>query len=97
MKVVQIHYYLTTPGGDYASLGEYIESLGSWAHIHESLWLVRTNKSVAEVRDELASRMRSTDRVVVFSVTADSWASFNIGGDVAEWIHEHLGTSPVAA
>ncbi len=97
MNTIQIHYYLKTPGGDYASLEEYIKGLGAWAHIHESLWLVHTSKSFSDVRDEMARRMRASDRVLVLDVTGNSWASSNVSNEITAWMHEHMGTVPTAA
>jgi|HubBroStandDraft_2_1064218.scaffolds.fasta_scaffold174133_3 hypothetical protein len=95
MNIIQIHYYLKTPGGDYASLEEYIKGLGAWAHIPESLWLVHTSKSIVDIRDEMAKRMRASDRVLVLDVTVDSWASSNVSSKITSWMHEQLGTVPV--
>ncbi len=97
MRTIQIHYLLKSPGGDYASLEEYIKSLGSWAHVRESVWFVRTSRSVSEVRDALKGHLRTNDRVLVLDVTSDSWASSNIPDDVTEWMHKHMGTVRTAA
>jgi hypothetical protein len=95
MRTLQIHYKLKTPGGNYRVLEDYLKGFGAWAHVHESLWLVRANKSVGTVRSELKARMRPGDRVVVFDVTADSWAT-NFDDEVTEWMQKHMGTVPLA-
>jgi hypothetical protein len=95
-RTLQIHYCLKSPGGDYAAVGDYIKGFGTWAHVHESLWFVRTSKSVGTVRDELKQIVRVGDRVVVLDVTSDSWAT-NFNDEITDWMHMHMGTTPVHA
>jgi hypothetical protein len=96
-RTIAIHYYLKSPGGNYATVDAYIETLGTWAHIHESLWFVRTTKTVSEIRDELAARLRTQDRILAVEVTGDSWASSNLNDDVNEWMHTNMETVRRAA
>jgi hypothetical protein len=72
-RTVAIHYCLKSPGGNYDVLGKYIKGFDGWAHVHESLWFARTNKSVATVRDEFNQLVRGGDRVIVLDVTGDGW------------------------
>ena len=96
MRALQIHYCLKSPGGDYTAVGDYIKGCGAWAHVHESLWFVSTTKSVSTVRDELNEIVRSDDRVIVLDVTGNTWGT-NFSDKVTEWMHEAMGTTPIAA
>lgn len=95
-KTVAIHYCLKSPGGNYEAVDGYIKKLGTWAHVHESLWFVRTEKSVGTVRDDLNRIVRKGDRVIVLDVTGDSWST-NFADEITAWMHEQMGTVRVAA
>lgn len=92
-KTIQIHYCLKSPGGNYEAIGQYIKSLGAWAHVHESLWFARSSKSVSTIRSELKQLVRPGDRVIVLDVTGDSWAT-NFDDDITSWMHQHMETVP---
>jgi len=64
-----IEYDLRSPGRDYTSLYQAIKSYGTWAHITESTWFVKTNDSCIQVRDKLLSVMDSNDRLFVGELT----------------------------
>lgn len=95
MNALQIHYCLKSPGGPYAEVSEYLKGFNAWAHVHESLWFVRTNKTAATVRDELDAIIRAGDRVIVLNVTGDGWAT-TFTDDVTDWMHNNM-KSRVAA
>jgi hypothetical protein len=38
---------------EYEKLFEYIKEYGTWAHITESLWAVKTHKTAVNIRDEI--------------------------------------------
>jgi hypothetical protein len=90
-KTISIHYCLKSPGGNYTAVTEYIKGFGTWAHVHESLWFARTNKSVSTVRDELNQIVRTGDRVIVLDVTGDWWAT-NFTDAITDWMHTHMDT-----
>lgn len=90
MKTLQINYDLQKPGRNYQPLYDYIKSFAAWCHLLDSLWLVRTNKSVSDVRDELKRVVDANDKVAVFDVTQDSWAT-NFSNTQTEWLKDHIG------
>jgi hypothetical protein len=89
MKTIQVNYDLKQPGRNYAAVEQYIKGHGTWAHPLESLWLIRTDKGVAQVRDELKRHVHPQDRVLVFDVTGDAWAT-NWVGEATEWMKEEM-------
>lgn len=50
---------------DYESLYSAIKMYGTWARILESLWAIKTNQTVTQVRDHLQRYMDKDDRVFV--------------------------------
>ncbi len=73
---------------NYEALFEAIKSYGTWAHVLESTWAIKTAKSAAEVRDHLAGHMDSDDGLfVVKSGGEAAWRDVNCK---AEWLKENL-------
>lgn len=90
MRTIQINYDLRSPGRDYQPVYDYIKSLGTWAKLLKSLWLVRTAKTASTVRDELNTKVDSNDEVLVLDVTGDTWAT-NFSDDTTTWMHSNMG------
>jgi len=52
-------------GKDYASLIDAIKTYTKWGKALESLWIIVTTKSAAEVRDFLQSKIDADDGLIV--------------------------------
>lgn len=67
-----IEYDLQKPGRDYDALYEAIKSYGTWAHVTESTWFIKTEDSCAQVRDKLKQVVDSNDRLFVATLTGEA-------------------------
>jgi len=65
MNSMIIEYDLCSPGRNYDELYKAIKAYGTWAHITESAWFIKTNNTCVEVRDNLLAHMDSNDRLFV--------------------------------
>lgn len=65
MTSMIIEYDLCSPGRNYDELYKAIKAYGTWAHITESTWFIKTNNTCVEVRDNLLAHMDSNDRLFV--------------------------------
>jgi hypothetical protein len=92
MRTIQINYDLSAPGRNYGRLYEYLKGFDGWDHLLESLWLVRTHKTAAEVRDDLYNLVDSNDKVVVFDVTGTEWATTFMDSQV-NWLYGHMAAA----
>lgn len=90
MKTIMVNYDLIGPDRDYPRLFSYLEALGSHTRPLRSMWLVRTFKSVTQVRDELKRFVDANDEVVVMDVTGDSWAT-NFSDTTTAWMKGNMG------
>jgi CRISPR associated protein Cas2 len=54
---------------EYKRLIEKIKSYGTWGKVQKSVWLLKSSKSSASVRDDLLKAMDSDDRLLVIQVT----------------------------
>lgn len=84
-----ISYDLRQPGRDYAPLHEVIKALGVWWHCLESIWIVDTALSPAQVRDRLTPHIDANDLLVVVELTG-SWASYGLSKECNDWLSSHV-------
>ena len=57
-KTYLISYDLKTEQeSNYENIFKYIKNYGTWAHITESLWAIKTEKTSVEIRDEMLKEM----------------------------------------
>jgi hypothetical protein len=93
MRTIQINYDLRKPGRDYESLYKYLRSHKNHRRPLQSLWLVRTSKPVSTLRDEVKRHVDRNDKVLVFDVTGDAWASNWKDADTA-WMKKYMRPRP---
>lgn len=89
MKLQLISYDLITPGRDYKKLFEAIRAYGTWCHPLDSVWIVATTKSSAEVRDSLIPHLDANDKLLVVALAGD-WATRNVASEVTDWLKQNL-------
>lgn len=67
-----ISYDLIAPNKDYSSLTSAIKDYGTYAHIVESVWIVKSSSSSSEIRDNLKSYMDSDDKLFVAKLACEA-------------------------
>ena len=73
---------------EYEELFSYIKSHDTWAHITESLWAVKTDKTAVVLRDELLSKVKIGSAIfVIKSGVEAAWSSVMCRN---VWLKEHL-------
>ena len=70
---------------DYSKLYEAIRNYGSYAHVLESVWIIKSSSSSTNIRDNLKSYIDSDDKLFVAKLTGES-AWKNLSKDVSDWI-----------
>lgn len=91
MKTYLISYDLIKPESspDYVRLINTIKTATNWAKPLESVWLVKTTLSSAQIRDELRKVTDANDKILVIEVT-NNWASFNLPKTVTDWMKQGM-------
>lgn len=74
----------------YQKLFERIKKYPKWAKPLESFWIVKTQSSVAEVRDELMTLIDKNDELLTIDVTSRGWASYGLSTKVTDWLKENM-------
>jgi len=72
MKSIIIEYDLCAPGRDYTSLYSAIKGYGTYAHITESTWFIKTDDSCPQVRDNLVAYIDTNDRLFVATLVGEA-------------------------
>ena len=75
MKTIQVNCELKQPAHYYTALYDYMESYERASHPLDSMWLVKTDKSIPQVRDEVRRLVDDGDEILVFDVTGAACAS----------------------
>lgn len=75
------------PTGDaYDDLIEAIQSLGTWWHHLETIWIVQSNCEPVQIRNKLKSHIGSEDQLLIIDISRAKaeWAGINSAG--SEWL-----------
>lgn len=71
---------------DYKRVIDGLKSLyTSWCHLEESVWLVETSLSAAEVRDTIKIYLSASDVLFVARLSGN-WGSFNLTPKRSDWL-----------
>ncbi len=92
MSIILISYDLGVPetSEDYKKLIAHIKSYGTWAKPLYSTWFVKTEKTCAQVRDEVKKFLDKNDKLLVMDVTDDNWATYGVDKEVTDWMKKNL-------
>ncbi|MDZ5448638.1 hypothetical protein [Labrys sp. ZIDIC5] len=96
MAVYIIGYDLHPSKGE--TYDDLMEALGklspkTW-HCLDSTWMVVTNKTATQIRDELKPHLYKDDQLLVVKYEEHGngrWAFYGFTGDCAQWIKDNLG------
>lgn len=83
-----ISYDLMTPGKDYSYLISAIKEYGTYAHILESVWVVKSSNNSSSIRDNLSQHMDSNDKLFVARLTGEAAWKNVICTD--KWLKDNL-------
>lgn len=73
---------------DYSKLYEAIRNYGSYAHVLESVWIIKSESSSSNIRDSLKSYMDSDDKLFIAKLTGES-AWRNLSSEISKWIKDN--------
>jgi hypothetical protein len=90
-----VDYDLRKPGQTYEALFEKLKGY-TWCHQLKSSWLIVTNKTAEQLRNDLQTVMDANDFIFVAKVSGGDWAARNTA-DVNAWLGSHMGVYVPAA
>jgi len=73
-------------GEAYEDLIKAIQSLGTWWHHLETIWIVQCTDTPSEIRDRLKSHLGNDDQLLVIDISGDTagWVGINDAG--SKWL-----------
>ena len=95
MKVYQINYDLRKQR-NYDALYQKIKSYGTWCHALESCWIVVSNKTAVEIRDDLGAAIDNDDGLLITRLQGEAaWHNLDDKGNqvIANWLKSNLGSA----
>jgi hypothetical protein len=85
MAVLFVTYDLKKPGRNYEPVWSYLKQFTHCKGL-ESVWFLDTNKTAAQVRDDLNALVDNSDRTFVCPISKSAvWASYNM--PCADWLN----------
>jgi hypothetical protein len=84
--IVSISYDLKQPHRDYSKVISAIKDMGAWCKPLESYWIVDTNLTVGQVRDQVQGAVDGNDSVFCVRLQ-NNWGSYNIPQACVDWLN----------
>ena len=88
MKKTYLITYDIPKGSDYEELYEYIKSFGTWAHIAESLWAVKSDQTAVDIRNEI--QVLVSDDSTIFVIKSGIEAAWSNVICRNQWLKDSL-------
>jgi hypothetical protein len=90
VKTYLIGYDLNKSGKNYDGLIDKIKEIPTlWWHHLDSTWIIKTDQSAVQVRDQLKPYLDSDDELLVVRLTGEgAWTGFNERG--SKWLKDNL-------
>jgi hypothetical protein len=85
-----IDYDLNKPEKDYPKLIDHIKSYPNWCRYLMSSWMIKTDRTTTQVRDDMRAFIDANDDLIVVDVTADSAAWYGLSDEISNWIKNNL-------
>lgn len=84
-KLYIVTYDLSNPGRNYESLLKRIKAYQWWARLGGSSYLIMTNQTTTQIRDNLVLELDTNDKIYV-GLMGNSGAWHGLGNEVSNWI-----------
>lgn len=84
-----ISYDLIAPNRNYDKLYDGIKNYGTWARINESLWIIKSDDTSTQIRDNLKSFIDENDKLIVAKLSGEG-AWFNLSDEISKWLKSNL-------
>lgn len=88
MPAYVISYDLVQPNRNYEPLYTRIKLFGTWARLTESTWIIVSDRTAVDIRDELIRVIDANDRIFVLKSGIEAaWQNVRCKN---EWLRKHL-------
>lgn len=91
MSLLLVTYDLQAPGRNYDDVYTQLKSYDNWWHHIESVWIVVTDKTPSQVRDDLMARADRNDKILVVDISNRPAAWTGIVEKGSTWLKNNDG------
>ncbi len=89
MATYIVTYDLLQSGQNYKCLHGKLEAYPTHWHMQQSVWLIETSQTAAQVRDNLLSCLDSNDKLLVAKLSGEAaWSGYS--AKITEWLKGRL-------
>ncbi len=89
MAAYIIAYDLHQAGQNYSCLTKKLEAYGTHWHMQGSVWIIGTNQSATQIRDNLSPCLDANDKLFVSRLSGEA-AWYGYGDDISQWLKNLL-------
>lgn len=89
MKTYLVGYDLMKKGQDYTSLHEEIKKFGTWCHLLDSTWIIKSNLTALQIFDKLSLKIDNNDKLFIARLEGQS-AWVNLGNEISDWLKKNM-------
>jgi hypothetical protein len=90
LNTLLVGYDLNQPGQNYEPLWRRLKEFGTWWHHLDSTWLVRTEMTAVELRNELKPLLDASDELLVIDISGKSWAGTGLTDRAYTWLRNNM-------
>ncbi|WP_417320227.1 CRISPR-associated protein Cas2 [Erythrobacter aureus] len=89
MSAYIVTYDLHKQGQNYDCLVKKLKQYSGWFHMQGSVWVISTNSTSTQIRDDLKSCLDSNDKLFVGKLSGEAawWGYTQVDTD---WLKKHL-------
>jgi len=84
-----VAYDLHQQGQNYDCIHKKLQAYGTYWHMQDSVWVLVTDQSTTQIRDNLLSCLDSNDKLFVGRLSGDA-AWFGYPDNVTQWLQTSL-------
>lgn len=89
MAIFIVTYDLHQHGQNYECLTKKLKAYGTYCHLQRSVWLIRSDQSAVQIRDNLKSCLDSNDDLFVAKLAGEAaWHGFS--QSTSGWLKQNL-------
>jgi hypothetical protein len=92
MNTFLVSYDLGIPetSEDYKKLIDLLKSSDHWAHVLQSVWIVKTDRLASDLLVEMKRLSDENDRIIIIDLSNNNVTSYGLPEEVEDWIDESL-------
>lgn len=87
MKMHIVAYDLHQHGQNYTCMSKKLKEYPGWCHLQGSVWIVRSNQSPVQIRENLKNCLDANDKLFVATLTGEAaWTGYS--NEITNWVKE---------